>query len=181
MAETQWQIYLKNEYNNTMNVADANKDLISVEPDKGENVPYVTNYLVTFKVPTWVKPGRTIKKQNSTVVRITLQDKDVPHAHVVKGDIPYHTNWFTNGLVCNGHAVVPRMRVVDYIIFVLELLQFKAQRIDVTSAANGEAASYWNANKNDRDKFPTDTRVLKTNVDPKPASKPAIRIKSSHY
>lgn len=170
-----WQIYLKNEYDNTMKIAARNRDLISVRAEDPSSEPCVESYIVTYNVPTWVKDGAHLRIQQTTVVRVTLSSRvEPPHAHVIKGLVPYHPNWFTSGLVCNG-SFSADSRVINYINFVMELLQFKSSVIDITSPANNEAAEYWIANGNNRSMFPTDTRTMSL-TEPKLK----IRIKSSH-
>lgn len=164
---------LKNEYEELQKLP--RNDLFKVEPAPGETPPYVSRYYVTYTVPTWVKRGGRMVKQTRTVVEIEKMSlSDAPHAKVVEGDIPYHTNWYTNGTVCNGTAwATPAMWLYEYMGFVCELLQFKEARINPNSAANHEARDYWVVHKNDRSMFPTDMRSI-----PVPVEKKKLQIVS---
>lgn len=70
-----FQRYLENEYEDIMRVAAQNSELIEVAPDEGETPPRVSKYLVTYKVPTWVKDGDELRLHESTQVRVEIHDR----------------------------------------------------------------------------------------------------------
>ncbi len=163
---------LENEYNELQKLP--KNDLFKVEPAPGQTPPHVSCYHVTYTVPTWVKVGGRIIKQERTVVKIDKPSAaGDPRAVVIEGAVPYHTNWYTDGAVCNGNVCHPSMWLYQYIGAICEMLQFKEDRINPGSAANREARDYWVEHKNDPSKFPTDTRRI-----PVPGEKPKIQILS---
>ena len=164
---------LENEYKELQKLP--KNDLFKVVPAPGQTPPYVSCYHVIYTVPTWVKVrGRLVKQERTVVAVEKLSLSNAPQARVIEGDVPYHTNWYTNGAVCNGNAwTSPAMWLYEYIGFVCELLQFKKDRINPKSPANHEARDYWLEHQNDRSKFPTDTRLI-----PVPVEKPKIQIVS---
>lgn len=157
-----FQRYLANEYKDVMRVAELNRDLIEVVPDEGEVPPHVSKYLVTYRVPTWVKDGDEPRLQDSTQVRVEIIDRmTAPRTYAVGGKVPYHANWFNSGLMNNGAAWRPDWRLANYLDYILGIVEFQASCINTMCASNREAASWWEAHKDEADKFPTDTRSLK--------------------
>ena len=179
MNTVAYKTRLANEYAHTMKLNEASGGMISVRPAPGENIPYVKKYHVTYNIPTYISGGLLPKKQDRTVVEVSVTALNTaPRAKVVAGlsQVPFHPNWYNHGSVCNGTGWEGKeMWLSDYICFVGELLQFKASRINPNSPANHAANDWWKANRNNRRLFPTDSRPMPNIDESKP--KPALQLK----
>ena len=170
---------LREMYEAAMRLNTPDNDLYTVEPAPGEEAPYVKRWLLTYRGPTLVKRADgMIDRQTETVVRIdlyALEDGGFGmRAHVEEGLVPFHPNWFLSGLLANGQAWSKATGLVEYIVFVCEILQFKAHRINLESPANAEAARYYAAHRDDAEAFPVDARPVP--VPEEPASR-KLRIR----
>ena len=148
LTASQWNLRLENEYNAMC--AFPICDLFSWKIAPGQTTPRVRSYIITYYVKTMVKPGTHIKDQVRTVVRIDLPEdpNSAPLTRIIEGDIPYHPNWYRNGNLCNGDMWAKDPILWRYVINIGRVLAFDPGVTNPKSAANSDAAAYWEKKNN---------------------------------
>lgn len=135
--------------------------LLSVRPVSGKP-PHVDGYELTLRIRSIIDDNPTYRSIH--VVRIDLgagYPKDAfPQAVMITKPVPYHPNWFRNGLWCHGGCSQCTEGLGNYVVRLMQTLQFCPDIIDVTSAANLEAATWYTRNKRVKGLFPCDSSTL---------------------
>ena len=147
---------LENEHKELMRI---NGSIIQIVPVG--RPPYET-YKVTFNIRTIISPAPTYR--NQTVCTLSIPPNYPNGAPTITADntpYPWHINWFQNGRWCFGDWN-PEESLVNYLHRCARTLQFDPEIANPGSAANKDAMSFWNANKNNRRVIPSDTQVLPT-------------------
>lgn len=124
--------------------------------------PYAEAYEFTFRIRSIVAPTPTYRGIH--VVRVELPagypQSDFPRAVMMTKPFPYHANWFRSGAWCYGSGSHNTEGLGNFIVRLMQTLQFDPGLIDVTSAANLDAANWYTKNKHLRGLFPCDTTRL---------------------
>ncbi len=156
-----YSIRLKHEYEKVMKLNHHRNKLFTICAAPGESVPNVSKYDLTYHGETWLKVNGQIVRRRDVKVRISLFRDfpySAPHADMISDGVPYHTNWWFDGrYVCNGGAWTTTSHIDEYVRFVIEVLQFKPERINILSAANHDAKDWWLEHQHDPSYFPTDS------------------------
>ena len=148
---------LINEYNELMVM---NGDAIQIEP-LGES-PY-EKYKITFKVRTIVDDRGKFREKTVCILTIPHgYPKDRPKIAVDESNPPpWHPNWWAGGTWCEGYWTQEES-LVSFIYRCAKTIQFSPDYTDsnIDSAANKSAILFWNANKNNAEIIPTDSKPL---------------------
>ncbi|MDR2368550.1 MAG: hypothetical protein LBF58_10685 [Deltaproteobacteria bacterium] len=151
---------LLNEYNELMSI---NGNIIHIEP-RGQS-PY-EEYRVTFNLRTVISPFPAYR--DKTVCLLKIPPGYPEHAPKISVDEssmpqPWHPNWYRGGTWCFGHWAKEES-LVNYIYRCAKTIQFNPLFTDPKpdSAANREAVSFWNANKDNHSVIPTDVKQIPT-------------------
>lgn len=135
--------------------------VLTVRPLSG-TPPYVDEYELTVRVRSIVAPSPTYRSMH--VIRLSLPagypTSDFPRVVMVTKPYPYHTNWFRSGSWCYGSGSHHTEGLGNFVVRMMQTLQFDPHLIDVTSAANLEAANWYTQHKNVPGLFPCDTTKL---------------------
>lgn len=150
------ELRLKNEYEELMRL-DKQSSIINITPLG--NAPY-DKYLIEFNIRTIVGPAPKYREKTMCTLTIPLNFPEQPPI-MMANDTPYpwHINWFANGRWCFGHWTIEES-LVNYIHRCARTLQFDPEIANPRSVANGDAMSFWDANKNNRRIIPCDTQAL---------------------
>ncbi len=136
--------------------------LLSVKPLSGRP-PYVDEYELTIRLRSITGPEPTYRSVH--VVRISLPAGyptagELPITVMVTKPYPFHTNWFVSGRYCHGGSSRATEGLGNYVVRLMQVIAFHPSIIDVTSAANGTAAHWYQQNKRVKGLFPSDTATL---------------------
>lgn len=135
--------------------------VLSVRPLSGRP-PYVDEYELTIRLRSIVGPEPTYRGVH--VVRISLPagypNADFPRAVMVTRPYPFHTNWFSSGSWCYGSSSHNTEGLGNFVVRLMQSLQFDPNLIDTTSAANSAAANWYIQNKSVSGLFPCDATKL---------------------
>jgi ubiquitin-protein ligase len=149
---------LTNEYNELMCMSG---DVIHIEP-LGD-APY-EKYRITFNIRTVISDKPNFR--DKTVCLLTIPPgypKDRPKIAVDDSSKPppWHPNWWTGGTWCEGYWTQEES-LVSFIYRCAKTIQFSHEYTDsnIDSAANKSAILFWNANKNNVEIIPTDSKAL---------------------
>lgn len=145
---------LANDYREIMSMVGP---VMSVRPLSGIP-PYVDEYEFTFHIRSIIGPEPTYRGVH--VVRISLPagypTSDLPKTIMVTKPYPYHTNWFRSGSLCHGSSSHNTEGLGNYVVRIMQVLAFQPAIIDTDSAANLDAANWYNQHKHIRGLFPSD-------------------------
>jgi len=167
------RIRLRNDYASMENVRTS---WLSWKPLAG-NPPYVEQYELDLRLKTITGPGPQYRDRH--VIRVTLgPDYPVtaaPLVQMVTTPPPFHPNWFSSGRWCYGTWLVYES-LGAHVVRMIQTLQYNEDITNESSAANGEARSWYLANRS-RGWFPCDRTPLPdpTGRPPPPKKKFAIR------
>ena len=153
-----YRMRLKNEYEDVMKLNHPGNKMFTIAPAPGETVPFVSKYDLVYHGDTWVMKNNHPVRQRGLTVRINLYRDfpySAPHTYAVS-DVPFHTNWWVDGHICNGVAWTVTGHLDEYVRFVIEVLQFRPERINPNSAANSQARDWWLQRRHDGSCFPSD-------------------------
>lgn len=116
----------------------------------GQKPPYVSSYIVTYTNPYPVKSGRGIRREKEITLRFDLPvdyPRGVPTAKILKGEIPFLTNVYQSGNFCYGDMYKSTLWLWKWFNMVGQLLAGDPQYTNTSSAANGEAATYYSSHR----------------------------------
>ena len=134
---------------------------LSVRPISGR-APYYDEYELTIRIRTIIGPEPTYRGVH--VVRLSFPagypTEDYPRVVMVTKPYPFHTNWFRSGAWCYGSASHNTEGAGNYVVRLMQTLQFDPNMIDTNSAANMDAANWYTQNKHIAGLFPCDTSKL---------------------
>lgn len=154
------QCRLANEYKELMSI---NGSVIHIEPLG--NAPY-DKYRIVFNLRTIINP--IPEYRGTTICLLTIPSgypEIAPKIAVEKGSMPppWHPNWYRGGTWCFGYWD-KQESLVNYIYRCAKTIQFSPEFTDARhdAAANKEAVSFWNVNKNKHGMIPSDTKKLPT-------------------
>ena len=152
------RIRIASDYNEMCQIA--RSPMVSWTATKGE-APYVEEYLLTIKVRTYSGPNKIM---NSCKVRITLPANypQVKPVTKMEGTLVFHPNWFTDGGYCCGDYR-PKESLGNYVVRLIETLQYNRQITNEKSAANQTANRWYLNNRGNKDLFPSDKQPLPDN------------------
>jgi ubiquitin-protein ligase len=153
--QEQRSIRLMNDYVEMTNIRGP---VVQWRPVRG-TAPYVEAYELTVNVRTIVGSGPDYRVTH--VIRLELPPNypfAAPEAVMSTRPQPYHPNWFTSGRWCFGTWDIAE-GLGHYVVRMIQTLQFDEKITNPNSPANGEAKSWYLANRN-RGRFPTDQQVL---------------------
>ncbi len=123
--------------------------------------PYVEQYELTFHIRSVIGPEPTYRGVH--VVRLALPAgyplDGFPQVSMVTRPFVYHPNWFRNGSWCFGNASKHTEGLGNFVVRLMQTLQYADSIINVESPANGEATAWYTRHKGSRI-FPTDTQKL---------------------
>lgn len=135
--------------------------VLDVKPISG-TPPYVDAYELTVYVRSIVGPKPDYR--NVHKIHLSLPagypTSDFPKAVMLSKPYPFHTNWFRNGAWCYGSGSHCTEGLGNFVVRLIQTLQFDENLIDTTSAANLTAANWYKKNKNVPGLFPCDTTKL---------------------
>ena len=126
--------------------------------------PYVEQYELTFKIRSIVGIDRGAPIYRGVhVVRLSLPagypNADFPKAQMVTRPFVYHPNWFTSGRWCYGSASKSTEGLGNFVVRMMQTLQYVDSIINPHSPANTEANSWYLKNRGSAI-FPTDRKKL---------------------
>jgi len=138
--------------------------------------PYVDQYALQVRVRTIVGPGPDYADEVRLKVELPpgYPLNAAPVVSIDPGPLPYHPNWFPNGVWCHGNWA-PGDNLAFHIIRMVRTLQFEPAMTNLDSPANGAATQWWRAVQH-RGWFPTDRQPL-----PDPSRRAAIKIRTVHH
>ncbi len=149
---------LANDYREIMSMQGP---VLSVKPISGIP-PYVDEYELTIRLRSIIGPEPTYRGVH--VVRISLPagypQTELPTTIMVTRPYPFHTNWFSTGRYCHGGSSRATEGLGNYVVRLMQVIAFHPSIIDVSSAANGEAAHWYQKKKRSTRLFPSDTTIL---------------------
>lgn len=135
--------------------------VLDVKPISG-TPPYIDAYELTVYVRSIVGPKPDYR--NVHKIHLSLPagypTSDFPKAVMLSKPYPFHTNWFRNGAWCYGSGSHCTEGLGNFVVRLIQTLQFDENLIDTTSAANLTAANWYKKNKNVPGLFPCDTTKL---------------------
>ena len=169
------KIRLKNDYDQMCNIKG---NVISWVATKGAE-PYVEEYKITLHIRTIVGAGREGPLyRDASVVTVTLPPDypmRPPKTVMVSAPQPFHPNWFTSKNWCFGTWSMSEA-LGDHVIRMVKTLQFDLDITNEHSPANGEANSWYIANKRSG-LFPCDRTRLPDPSAPPPSGGSGFVIK----
>ena len=135
--------------------------LLEVKPLSGRP-PYVDSYELTFHIRSIVGPEPTYRDVHKAILTFPAgyPTSEFPRLVMVTKPYPYHTNWFSSGLWCYGSASQCTEGAGNFVVRAMQTLQFDVNLIDTKSAANLDAANWYNRHKRTKGLFPCDTSKL---------------------
>ncbi len=137
--------------------------LLEVVPKSG-TPPYVESYDLYFNIPTYVSTGSepSIRSRHHAVLTFPAgyPCSDFPRLVMVSKPYPFHPNWFRSGAWCYGAGSHCTEGAGNYVVRVMQTLQYDENIIDELSPANGDALDWYRRNKNKPGMFPCDTTKL---------------------
>ena len=135
--------------------------VLDVKPVSG-TPPYVDAYELTVYIRSIVGPEPTYRGVHK--IHLSLPSgypkSDYPKVVMISKPYPYHTNWFRSGAWCYGSASLCTEGLGNFVVRLMQSLQFDPNLIDTDSAANLDAANWYRQNKNISGMFPCDTTKL---------------------
>lgn len=135
--------------------------VLDVKPISG-TPPYVDAYELTIYVRSIVGPEPTYRGVHKVIITLPAgyPMTDFPEAVMVSKPYPYHTNWFKNGAWCYGSGSHCTEGLGNFVVRLIQTLQFDENLIDTNSAANLDASNWYKRHKNIPGLFPCDTTKL---------------------
>ena len=135
--------------------------VLDVKPISG-TPPYVDAYELTINVRSIVGPEPTYRGVHKVILTLPAGYplEDFPKAVMVSKPYPFHTNWFKNGAWCYGSGSHCTEGLGNFVVRLIQTLQFDEHLIDTNSAANLDASNWYKQHKNIPGLFPCDTTKL---------------------
>lgn len=135
--------------------------VLDVKPISG-TPPYVDAYELTIHVRSIVGPEPMYRDVHK--VHLSLPAgypmSDFPRAVMLSKPYPYHTNWFKNGAWCYGSGSHCTEGLGNFVVRLIQTLQFDENLIDTNSAANLDASNWYKRHRRIPGLFPCDTTKL---------------------
>lgn len=143
MTSAQWKQHLANQYQAMC--AFQENDLFGWRIAPGQQVPYVTSYIVTYTVKTMVMKGDCLMPQMQTVVRIDLpaSERDCIRAQVIGGEVPFSPNIYSNGWISAGGYHGGLTALWTLVIIIGRIIAFDPAVTNPESPSNSAAARDW--------------------------------------
>ena len=135
--------------------------VLDVKPISG-TPPYVDAYELTIYVRSIVGPEPTYRSVHKVHLSLPAgyPTSDFPKAVMISRPYPFQTNWYRNGVWCYGSGSHCTEGLGNFVVRLIQTLQFDENLIDTKSAANLDAANWYKKNRNVPGLFPCDTTKL---------------------
>lgn len=135
--------------------------VLDVKPISG-TPPYVDAYEITVYIRSIIGPEPTYRGVHKLHLSLPAgyPISAFPRAIMLSKPYPFHTNWFRNGVWCYGSETLCTEGLGNYVVRLMQTLQFDEAIIDTDSAANLDAANWYRQNRHVRGLFPCDTTKL---------------------
>lgn len=135
--------------------------VLDVKPVSG-TPPYVDAYELTINVRSIVGPEPTYRGVHK--VHLSLPAgyplSDFPKAVMISKPYTFHPNWFKNGAWCYGSGSLCTEGLGNFVVRLIQTMQFDENLIDLNSVANLDAGNWYRQHKNIPGLFPCDTTKL---------------------
>lgn len=135
--------------------------VLDVKPISG-TPPYVDAYKLTINVRSIVGPGPTYRSVHEVLLSLPAgyPQTDFPKAVMISKPYTFHPNWFKNGAWCYGSGSLCTEGLGNFVVRLIQTMQFDENLIDLYSVANLDAGNWYRRHKNIPGLFPCDTTKL---------------------
>ncbi len=121
--------------------------------------PYVDSYNLVLSIKSPISNKPDWRGQHTFIVELPLDYPAVPPAaRSADSSSPFNPNFYCDGRWCFGRWI-PSEFLADFVIRMARTLQFDATVINTKSAANGDAARWYEAQRKSG-MFPCDRQTL---------------------
>lgn len=135
--------------------------VLDVVPISGKP-PYVEEYELTIKVRSIVGPEPTYRSVHKVHLSWPMGHPlcNSPKAVMISKPYTFHPNWFKNGAWSYGSGDICAQGIRNFVVHLIQSLQFDENLIDLGSVSNLDAAIWYSEHKNIPGMFPCDTTKL---------------------
>lgn len=135
--------------------------VLDVVPISG-TPPYVEEYELTIKVRSIVGPEPTYRSVHKVHLSWPIGHPlcNAPKAVMISKPYTFHPNWFKNGAWSYGSGDICSKGVRNFVVFLIQSLQFDENLIDLGSVSNLDAANWYREHKNIPGMFPCNATQL---------------------
>ena len=153
--QEQRRIRLANDYREMMNLRGP---IVSWNARQGQP-PHVEVYELTVNIRSIIGPAPRFRDQHQILITLpaTYPHHSAPEIKMISRPVVFHPNWWNHGGWCYGSSWEVSEGLGHHVIRMLRTLQFNRDITHPGSAANHEAASWYQTHIRE---FPCDSQTL---------------------